>query len=163
MTPTDQYSDIYASALSIATRSGKQIGTLGVIAKDLAARLEIKATVFFAEFDWDVVTALAAKHSTTFSPLPKTQSVKRDLSLLIDKTVSMADIEAVVAKSDRKLLRGVSLFDVYEGKGLPEGKKSYAISITLHDDEKTLNDKAVDAVMAKIIANLKKQLGAELR
>ena len=75
----------------------------------------------------------------------------------------MAQIEDIVRRADRKLLRSVSLFDVYEGKGLPEGKKSYAITITLRDDEKTLNDKAVDAVMNKVIASLQKQLGAELR
>ena len=89
--------------------------------------------------------------------------MKRDLSLLIDAATTMDDVERVVRQSERRLLRGVSLFDVYEGKGLPEGKKSYAITITLRDDEKTLNDRAVDAVMARIIANLGKQLGAELR
>ena len=80
-----------------------------------------------------------------------------------DEAVTMADIDRIVRSSDRKLLRDVALFDVYEGKNLPAGKKSYAITITLRDDEKTLNDKAVDAVMNKVIANLKKQLGAELR
>ena len=89
--------------------------------------------------------------------------VKRDLSLLLDSTVAMADVERVVRSSDRKLLRDVALFDVYEGKGLPEGKKSYAISVTLRDNEKTLQDKYIDQVMNKIIANLQKQLGAELR
>ena len=87
----------------------------------------------------------------------------RDLSLLIDNSVSFADIERVVRQSERKLLREVSLFDVYEGKGLPTGKKSYAIAITLQDDEKTLNDNTTDGVMNKIIANLRRQLGAELR
>ena len=95
--------------------------------------------------------------------LPKTQPVKRDLALLIDKNVTFAQIEQVVRQSERKLLRNVTLFDVYEGKNLEEGKKSYAISITLQDDEKTLQDKQIDTTMNKIIANLQKQLDAKLR
>ena len=89
--------------------------------------------------------------------------VKRDLALLIDSSVTMAQVEAAVRESERKLLKDVTLFDVYEGDKLPEGKKSYAISLTLRDDEKTLQDKHIDAVMNKVIANVKKRLGAELR
>ena len=85
------------------------------------------------------------------------------MSLLIDKTVTFADVERVVRESERRLLRSVSLFDVYEGKNLPEGKKSYAITMTLQDDEKTLQEKYIDQVMAKTITNLQKQLHAELR
>ena len=155
--------DIYTEALAIETRSGKLLGTMGVLAPDILRRAGLRQPVFFAELDWDALTALAAKRKTTFSPLPKAQAVKRDLSLLIDSAVTMADIERVVRQSERRLLRDVTLFDVYEGKGLPAGKKSYAISIVLRDDEKTLQDKTTDAVMAKIIANLQKQLGAELR
>lgn len=155
--------DMYSAALVIETRNGKQLGTMGIVAPALLAKVDLKAAVYYAELDWTALTALAAKHKTTFAPLPKTQSVKRDLSLLIDKTVTMADIERVVRQSERKLLRDVTLFDVYEGKGLAAGKKSYAITMILRDDEKTLQDKAIDAVMSKIIANLHKQLGAELR
>ena len=89
--------------------------------------------------------------------------VKRDLALLIDATVSMAQVEQAVREAERKLLREVSLFDVYEGDKLPEGKKSYAITMTLQDDERTLNDKQIEAVMNKIVANLRKRVGAELR
>lgn len=103
-----------------------------------------------------------AKHQVTYAPLPKTQPVKRDLALLIDSDVSFSQIEETVRKAERKLLKSVTLFDVYEGKNLPAGKKSYAISITLQDDEKTLNDKQIDAVMQKIIKALT-QSGAELR
>ncbi len=156
-------SDIFAASLNIETRSGKLLASLGVVKRELLAKTDIKVPVYFAEFDWDAIVALSLKRNTTFTPLPKTQAVKRDLSLLIDKATTMADIERVVRQSERKLLRGVALFDVYEGKGLPEGKKSYAITITLRDDEKTLNDNTTDAVMNKIIANLKKQLGVELR
>lgn len=155
--------DIYASALVIESRSGKQLGTAGILCDDILRRADIKARVFYAELDWGALAALTSRRATTFTPLPKALPVKRDLSLLLDKAVTMADVERVVRSSDRKILRDVTLFDVYEGKGLPEGKKSYAISITLLDEEKTLHDRAVDAVMEKVIANLRKQLGAELR
>ena len=160
--PTDM-PDIFSSALVIETRSGKWLGYAGILSDRILRRADIKSQVCYAELDWGALAKLAAGRSTTFAPLPKALPVKRDLSLLIDKSVSMADVERVVRSSDRKLLRDVALFDVYEGKGLPEGKKSYAVSITLLDDEKTLNDRAVDAVMDKVIANLRRQLGAELR
>ena len=89
--------------------------------------------------------------------------VKRDLALLLDKNVTLDQVEAIVRESERRLLKSVTLFDVYEGKNLPEGKKSYAIAITLQDDEKTLQDKQIEAVMNKVIGNLTKKLGAELR
>ena len=98
-----------------------------------------------------------------YAPLPKTQPVKRDLSLLIDSTVSMADIETAVRDAERRILDSVELFDVYEGDKLPAGKKSYAISITLQDPEKTLQDKYIDKVMAKVIDTLKSRFNAELR
>ncbi len=160
--PTDVH-DIYDNALAIETRSGKHIGTMGILSATILSQAGIKQPVYYAELDWDVLTAMTADRKVTFAPLPKTQAVKRDLSLLIDASATMADIERVVRQSERKLLRDVTLFDVYEGKGLPAGKKSYAITIILHDNEKTLPDKTTDAVMAKIIANLRKQLGAELR
>ena len=105
---------------------------------------------------------MVANHKVTYSALPKTQPVKRDLALLIDKSVTFAQIEDIVKKSEKKLLKGVSLFDVYEGKNLPEGKKSYGITITLQDDEKTMNDHHIEAVMAKIIKALEAS-GASLR
>ena len=160
---TTEIPDIYASAIAIETRSGKVLGTAGILCSDILKKADIKVPVYYAELDWSTLAAMTSRRGTTFSPLPKAMPVKRDLSLLLDSTTSFADVEKVVRQSDRKFLRDVTLFDVYEGKGLPEGKKSYAISMTLRDDEKTLNDKAVDAVMNKIIANLKKQLGAELR
>lgn len=158
-----EITDIYSSALAIETRNGKLLGTAGILCADILRRADIKQPVYYAELDWTTLAAMTSRRGTTFTPLPKAMPVKRDLSLLLDKAVTMADVERVVRSADRKLLRSVALFDVYEGKGLPEGKKSYAISMTLRDDEKTLNDKAVDAVMNKVIASLQKQLGAELR
>ena len=154
---------IYSQALTIATRSGKELGTLGIVARGVARRCEVKVPVYYAELDWNALMSLALKRGVTYAELPKTLPVKRDLALLVDTAVSMADIEAVVRDTEKKLLRSVELFDVYEGDKLPAGKKSYAITMTLQDNDKTLNDKAIDAVMNKIIDRLQKRVGAQLR
>lgn len=156
-------SDIFSAALSIENRGGKHIGELGIIKKTILKKLDVSQDVFYAQLNWDAIVKMTLKKKVTFADLPKTQPVKRDLALLVDTSVTMAEIEKVVTSSERKLLRNVTLFDVYEGKNLEEGKKSYAISIILQDDEKTLQDKQIDAVMSKIIANLEKQVGAKLR
>lgn len=156
-------SEIYGASLNVVTRSGKMLGSMGVVAKRLAKRFDIKQDVLYAQLDWTALVRLALKKTVSYTPLPKTQPVKRDLALLIDSAVTMGQIEAVVRESERRLLRDVTLFDVYEGKNLPEGKKSYAIALTLQDDEKTLQDKQIEAVMAKVVANLQKKLGATLR
>lgn len=155
--------DIFAAALAASTRSGKLLGKLGIIRPEIAAKCEVKQTVFYAELDWKALVDISIKRNVTYTPLPKTHPVKRDLSLLIDSSVSMADIERIVRESERHLLREVSLFDVYEGKNLPAGKKSYAISMVLQDDEKTLQDKYIDQVMNRIITNLQQKAGAQLR
>lgn len=155
--------ELFAASLTIATKGGKKIGELGTVAKALLKKADIKQDVVFAELDWDMLVRLALKSKITYAPLPKTQPVVRDLALLIDRGIRMEQVESTIRESERRLLRSVRLFDVYEGKNLPEGKKSYAVTITLQDDEKTMQDKQIDAIMNKIIANLKKQLGAELR
>ena len=155
--------EIFASVLNVSTRNGKYLGSLGVLNSKLLSQNDIKQAVLYAEFDWDALCAIALKTTVTFAELPKTQAVKRDLALLLDTSVTFAQVEDVVRQSERRILRDVALFDVYEGDKLPAGKKSYAISISLQDNEKTLQDKYIDQVMSKIIANLQKQLGAELR
>lgn len=155
--------DIFSAYLTIATRSGKQLGEMGLVSKAVLAKADVRQPVVYAQLDWDALVRLALKKKVEFTPLPKTLPVKRDLALLLDKGVTMAQVEATVRESERKLLRSVELFDVYEGKNLPEGKKSYAISMTLQDDERTLQDKQIDATMAKIIKILQTRLGAELR
>lgn len=136
---------------------------MGVINKKTASKFEIKQEVLYCELDWHALVSLALKKKVTYAALPKTMPVKRDLALLLDKCVSMEQVESIVRESERRLLKDITLFDVYEGEHLPEGKKSYAIAITLQDDEKTLQDKQIEAVMNKIITNLTKKLGAELR
>ena len=156
-------SEIFSASIDIVTRSGKLLGSMGIVSKPMLKLTDIKQEVFFAELNWNALVKLALKKAVSFTPLPKTQPVKRDLALLIDKSVTMEQIETVVRESERRLLKDVTLFDVYEGKNLPEGKKSYAIAMTIQDDEKTLQDKQIEAVMNKIIANLEKRLNVTLR
>ncbi len=155
--------EVFSAKLNVSTRSGKLLAEIGLIAGSILARFDIEQPVAYASIDWDALVQLASKTKVEYSVLPKTQPVKRDLALLLDKSVTFAQVEEVIRKSEKKLLREVWLFDVYEGKNLPEGKKSYAVSLTLQDSEKTLNDKQIDAVMKKITSNLASQLGAELR
>lgn len=154
---------MFVASLSIATRSGKQLGELGVLSNKELKPFGIKQPVYYAELDWEALASLAMKQKVSYTALPKTHPVRRDLALLVDDAVTMQQIEAVVNRSERHLITGIELFDVYEGENLPQGKKSYAIALTLQDIEKTLQDKQIDAVMNKVIANLKKELGAELR
>ena len=156
-------SSVFAAGLQLSSRSGKALGSLGIVSRHVLKAFDIKQEVYFAELDWTALVQLATRHNVTYTALPKTMAVKRDLALLIDKSVTMQQIETIVRESERKLLRGVQLFDVYDGDKLPAGKKSYAINITLQDDERTLNDKQIEAVMKKIITNLQQRAGAELR
>ena len=103
------------------------------------------------------------KNKVTFTDIPRQPAVSRDLALLVDNAVEFAQIEQVARQAEKKLLKQVELFDVYEGKNLPAGKKSYAVNFILQDEEKTMNDKQIDAIMQKLIASMKKQLNAELR
>ena len=155
--------DIFSKAVAIDTRSGKHLGEFGIVARDIARRVDVKQEVFFAELDWNALVRLASKKTITYYDLPRTHPVNRDLALLIDSSVTMEQVENVIRQSERHLLRSVTLFDVYEGKNLPAGKKSYAVALVLQDDDRTLQDKQIEAVMNKIIANLERQLDAKLR
>ncbi len=154
---------IFAQSMSVSTAKGKLLGHAGIVSNNVLRATENKQAVYYAELDWSAIARVSASRNALYAPLPKTQPVKRDLSLLLDASVSMAEVENAVRSADKRILRSVELFDVYEGKNLPAGKKSYAISITLQDDEKTLQDKYIEKVMSKIIDNLTRQLGAELR
>lgn len=154
---------VFSASISIDTRAGKHLATLGLVSNAQLKKLDIRQPVLFAELVWSELVKMSARSKVRFTPLPRTMAVKRDLALLIDSSVTMAAVEQAVRESERKLLRDVTLFDVYEGDKLPQGKKSYAISMTLQDDERTLNDKQIEAVMNKIITNLRKKVGAELR
>ena len=119
--------------------------------------------VYYADINWTAVMKQVRKNSVSFKEISKYPAVSRDLALLLDKQVEFAQIEAIAYKTERKYLKSVELFDVYEGKNLPEGKKSYAVNFILQDEQKTLTDKQIEAIMNKLIANIKKELNAELR
>ncbi len=155
--------DTLDPALAYNTRGGKCVATLGVVTDAQLKKTDVDQPVFYAQIDWKQATKLAVKKDIKYYDLPKTLPVRRDLALLVDREVTYSDIRRVVMSSDRKLLRSVGLFDVYESNKLEAGKKSYAISITLQDEQKTLQDKQIDAVMQKVIKNLETQLGAKLR
>ena len=155
--------NIFSSALRILTRGGKVIAELGVLSRKVLHVFDIEQDVYYADIHWTVLMKAVKKVKVEFRELSKFPAVSRDLALLIDKTVEFAQIEQIAFAAEKKLLKQVSLFDVYEGKNLPEGKKSYAVNFVLQDEQRTLNDKAIDAIMQKLIAQLKSQLGAELR
>ena len=156
-------SDLFQSALKVMTRGGKVLCEMGIVSKKIQKRFDIQNEVYFAQINWTQLCKAVRKHEVHYQEISKFPAVSRDLSLLIDKTTEFAEIERIARNTEKKLLKSVELFDVYEGKNLPEGKKSYAVNFILQDSEKTLNDKAIDAIMNKLIINIKKQLGAELR
>lgn len=159
----EQFSnELYDAALNIKTRN-RNLGTLGIVSKKVLKQTDVNTEVFFAEFNWDNLMKETRKHSVTFKEISKYPSVKRDFALLLDKNILFEQVEKTAYKAEKKFLKEVSLFDVYEGKNLPEGKKSYAVNFVLQDDDKTLNDKQIDAIMKKIQTSLEQELGAQLR
>lgn len=155
--------DMYSTGVSITTTSGRELGTFGIVNRKICKAMDIDFEVYYAELSWTLLMKETKKNKVTFSEISKFLAVKRDLALLLDKSVQFAEIEKIAEESERKLLKEVSLFDVYEGKNLPAGKKSYAVSFYLQDETKTLNDKQIDAIMQKIRKNLESKLGASLR
>jgi phenylalanyl-tRNA synthetase beta chain len=155
--------NIFSKALIIKNRGGKTMAEIGIIAHKLQKEAGIANEVYFADIHWSNVMKAIRKNKVEYYEISKYPAVSRDLALLIDKNIEFAQIEQIARQSEKKLLKKVELFDVYEGKNLPEGKKSYAVNFILQDEEKTLNDKQIDAIMNKLIANLKSKLNAELR
>ncbi len=154
---------MFSKALTIENHGGKLFGQMGIVDRKILKQADIAGEVYYAELNWTQLMKAVRKNKVLFSEISKYPAVSRDLALLIDKDVEFASIEQIAYQSERKLLKKVELFDVYEGKNLPQGKKSYAVNFILQDEQKTLNDKQIDAIMQKIIGNLKKQLNAELR
>ena len=159
--PSDN--DIFGKALAIKARSGKLLCEMGTVSHKLLKKMDIDQDVFFADINWNNLMRAIKKNETLYHDISKFPSVSRDLALLIDKSVEFEQIEQIARQTEKKLLKSVELFDVYEGKNLPEGKKSYAVNFILQDETKTLNDKQIEAIMTKLINNLKQKLGAELR
>ena len=155
--------NVFGKALALKARSGKVLCEMGTVSHKLLKKMDIEQDVFFADINWNNLMRAIKKNETLYHDISKFPSVSRDLALLIDKNVEFEQIEQIARQTEKKLLKSVELFDVYEGKNLPEGKKSYAVNFILQDETKTLNDKQIEAIMTKLINNLKQKLGAELR
>lgn len=155
--------DIFSTGMTIENRGGKKLVEMGVLSKKLLKAADIAAPVYYAELNWTALMKVVRKNKVLYTEISKYPAVSRDLALLLDNGVEFAAIEEIARQTEKKLLKKVELFDVYEGKNLPAGKKSYAVNFILQDETKTLNDKQIDAIMNKLITNLKNKLGAELR
>ncbi len=142
---------------------GVKIAEIGKVKEEILEKTGIKQTVFFAELQWDIILEGMNNHSIAFQPMAKYPSVRRDFSLLLNSEISFSEIVEIAKKAEGQLLKEVGLFDVYEGKGLPPGKKSYAVKFVLQDENATLNDNRIEQAMATILKQLEKKLGASLR
>lgn len=154
---------IFSAGLTIENRGGKLLLEMGVLAKKVLKAADIDMPVYYCEMNWTALMKVIRNQKVLFTEIAKYPAVSRDLALLIDQHVEFAQIEEIARQTEKKLLKKVELFDVYEGKNLPAGKKSYAVNFILQDSEKTMGDKQIEAIMNKLIANLKQKLGAELR
>ena len=155
--------DIYSVAVTVQTRGGKLLATYGVLTKKLQKAFDLDDEVYYAEINWHELMKAVKNVKVSYTEISKYPAVKRDLALLLDKSVQFAEVEKIAYDTERKLLKAVELFDVYEGKNLEPGKKSYAVSFLLQDEHATLNDKQIDKIMQKLIAKLENKLGAKLR
>ena len=155
--------DIFSAGMTIENRGGKTLIEMGIITKKLQKQFGLDNPVYYAELNWTALMKVIKKNEVLYTEISKFPAVSRDLALLVDNSVEFAQIEQIARQTEKKLLKKVELFDVYEGDKLPAGKKSYAVNFILQDEEKTMGDKQIDAIMQKLIANIKKQLGAELR
>ncbi|MCD8166252.1 MAG: phenylalanine--tRNA ligase subunit beta [Bacteroides sp.] len=155
--------DLYATGLSYETHGGKSLAKLGLTSGSILKMFGIENEVYFAEINRKELMKATRSNKVSFREIPKYPAVRRDLALLLDKNIEFRQIEKIAYETEKKLLKEVNLFDVYEGKNLEAGKKSYAVSFLLQDENQTLNDKIIDKIMAKLIANLENKLGAKLR
>lgn len=155
--------ELLSDALIIQTNGGRQLAVLGIVHPKIRKIADIDQEVFFADLQWNNLLKEIKKHKVQFSEIPRYPEVKRDLALLLDKEISFSQIEKIAFESERKILKKVNLFDVYEGKNLEAGKKSYAVSFLLQDETKTLTDTQIDAIMKKLQNNFETKLGAKLR
>lgn len=154
--------EFFVAAMRVGTRQ-RTIGSFGIVSPDICQSFDIDTDIFFSEMNWDFLMKESERNVVQFAEIPKYPSVSRDLALLIDQNITFEQIRQIACKTEKKLLQEVTLFDVYEGKNLPAGKKSYAVNFRLLDKEKTLNEKQIDNVMQRIRQNLEKELGAQLR
>lgn len=154
--------ELFADGLNYQNNN-KTVLEVGIVSKKFQTKFEIDNPIYYADFWFETVLCHQKKHSVTFNELPKFPSVRRDLALVIDKNVKFQEIKDAAFKAERKILKDVGLFDVYEGKGIPEDKKSYAVKFILRDESRTLKDKQIDKTMKKLLAAFDRELDAQLR
>ncbi len=158
------YSDeLLAEAQTIYSPNGKQLVAMGIVDRKQLKKFDIENEVYFADLNWKNILSEIKKHKISYSEISKFPEAKRDLALLLDKQIPFADISKIAFETERKLLKEVYLFDVYEGKNLEAGKKSYAVSFILQDENKTLTDNQIDGIMNRLIKNFDEKLGAKIR
>lgn len=155
-------SDLFSEAI-VFKRKKETIVEFGIVKKKITKEFDIDAEVFYADFNWDAVLAQIQTKDFKLKPIPKFQAVQRDFALLLDDSIKFGALRETAMNTDKKFLKDVKLFDVYKGKNLPDGKKSYALSFTIQDTEKTLTDKQVDKVMKKLQHKFESEFGATLR
>ena len=161
-TPIDTDNTVFSESLSLGCTNNVLV-SFGSVKKSILKEFSIKQETLYADFNWDEIIKLATQNRIVFKGISKHPEVKRDLALLIDDNVSYKQVYDIAFETERKLLKSVNLFDVYTGKNLPKGKKSYALSFTLQDENKTLTDKQIGKIMSKLQQAYNKILGAELR
>ncbi len=154
--------DVWSEGLTLSV-DNKVLVTYGLIHGKLTKQFDIDTPLYFAEFNWDLLVRKSARQVILYREISKFPEVKRDLAMLLDKGVTFAQVKQVALKTEKKLLKNVTLFDVYEGKNLPEGKKSYAVSFILLDETKTLTDKQIDKIMESLMASFERELNAQIR
>jgi len=154
--------DLFSEGISI-TKGKQTLVEFGVVTKKVVKQFDIEAQVLFIDFNWDMILSEIPTVNLTLKPIPKFPKVKRDFALLLDESITFDTLKTAALQTEKKLLKEVSLFDVYTGKNLPKGKKSYALSFTLQDDRKTLTDKQIDKIMSKLQQRFEKDFGAQLR
>jgi phenylalanyl-tRNA synthetase beta chain len=154
--------DIFSEAIAFK-RNKETIVEFGIVKKKITAELDVDAEVFYADFNWDSVLKQISTKNFKLKPIAKFPAAQRDFALLLDNSVSFGALREAALSTERKLLKSVNLFDVYKGKNLPEGKKSYALTFTIQDDEKTLTDKQIDKIMNKLQQKFETDFGAVLR
>ena len=155
--------ELCADGMAIKAPNGKQIGYMGIVNGKLLKAFDIDNPVYYADLDWNMLLKLNKQYKPVINDLPKFPEVKRDFALLVDKSVKFADLAKAALAAEKKLLKAVNLFDVYEGKNLEAGKKSYALSFILQDTENTLKDKQIEAIMAKLLKTFEEKFDAKLR
>ncbi len=155
--------DLLSEALTVYSPRGNKLAVYGIVHPKIRKTADIEQEVYYADLNWNNILTELKNHRVQYTELSKFPEVKRDLAMLLDKNVTFAEIEKIAYETERKLLKKVNLFDVYEGKNLEAGKKSYAVSFILQDETKTLTDSQIDGIMKKLLNNFETKLGARLR